>query len=222
MKTGSHTVRSVSECSGQGSCTSEVRDGSDRREGWTKRRRISLQRAIPCAIGTITAVVLVLSITPVAVLWAATSDDLVRSALSSIEEQALMSRSNMVARAITNISAQLMQPVTAAGILSLQIPGEMLNRSVAPYIEFLSLLYAFRCLGCVPIRGFTMPITVHEFLGLTSELSPENRSIYENFAEVGDLLSRGQCTLERLKEYVTDHPEDLAAPRILANFASSE
>eukprot|EP00727_Mastigamoeba_balamuthi_P003047 m51a1_g1274 hypothetical protein (184) ;mRNA; r:102787-105347 len=183
MKTGSHTVRSVSECSGQGSCTSEVRDGSDRREGWTKRRRISLQRAIPCAIGTITAVVLVLSITPVAVLWAATSDDLVRSALSSIEEQAQMSRSNMVARAITNISAQLMQPVTAAGILSLQIPEEMLNRSVAP---------------------------------------PENRSIYENFAEVGDLLSRGQCTLERLKEYVIDHPEDLAAPRILANFASSE
>eukprot|EP00727_Mastigamoeba_balamuthi_P003176 m51a1_g12856 putative guanylate cyclase (483) ;mRNA; r:526-3071 len=71
-----------------------------------------------------------------------------------------------------------------------------------------SVRYAFRCLGSIRIRGFASAVMVHEFLGETSQLTPENEAVFDNFRDLSENLHSGRCTVEELKAYSIDHPED--------------
>eukprot|EP00727_Mastigamoeba_balamuthi_P000128 m51a1_g10111 hypothetical protein (471) ;mRNA; r:16534-20043 len=103
--------------------------------------RLSLQRAVPVAVGAVTAFVIVISIAPIASLWVVTTNDLSDTAALSIEEQVLAFRSVVVARAVANISVQLSQTDTLAGILRLEVPPHVLNGSVYEHLDELRSIF---------------------------------------------------------------------------------
>eukprot|EP00727_Mastigamoeba_balamuthi_P010767 m51a1_g6312 hypothetical protein (706) ;mRNA; f:329390-332096 len=84
-----------------------------------------------------------------------------------------------------------------------------------------SVRYAFRCLGSIRIRGFASAVTVHEFLGETSQLTPENEAVFANFRDLSEKLHSGRCTVEELKAYSIDHPEDIVVPYIIARLTNA-
>eukprot|EP00727_Mastigamoeba_balamuthi_P000127 m51a1_g10110 hypothetical protein (374) ;mRNA; f:12669-14591 len=74
-------------------------------------------------------------------LWVVTTNDLSDTAALSIEEQVLAFRSVVVARAVANISVQLSQTDTLAGILRLKMPPHVLNGSVYEHLDELRSIF---------------------------------------------------------------------------------
>eukprot|EP00727_Mastigamoeba_balamuthi_P003670 m51a1_g1330 putative adenylate guanylate cyclase (415) ;mRNA; r:286291-290206 len=107
--------------------------------------KLSLQRAVPCAVGSVTAAVILLSITPLAALWVVTSTDLSNAATKAIDDLTGVHRSATTARVVLNVSATLAQPSVVASTLKVQLPLEILEGSAS---DNLDLLHRF----LVPLR----------------------------------------------------------------------
>eukprot|EP00727_Mastigamoeba_balamuthi_P000125 m51a1_g10109 hypothetical protein (1363) ;mRNA; r:4181-12560 len=136
---------------------------------------ISLQRAVPVAVGAVTAAVILLSIAPIASLWVVTTSDLSDTAAQSIEEQVLAFRTVIIARAVANISVQLSQPETLAGILRHEVPSQVLNGSTYQYTA--------------KLRSLLLPLRVNFPIFLSINLAYTNARGAHMFTEVAEVGS---------------------------------
>eukprot|EP00727_Mastigamoeba_balamuthi_P006849 m51a1_g2785 putative adenylate guanylate cyclase (718) ;mRNA; f:18209-20726 len=72
--------------------------------------------------------------------------------------------------------------------------------------------YAFRCLGRVMVKGFALPITVHELMGAVGDLSPAEMQMYENFKSIDQKLYHGDRPPTAVfQDYIIANPDDETA-----------
>eukprot|EP01105_Mastigella_eilhardi_P007961 TRINITY_DN1971_c0_g1_i1.p1 TRINITY_DN1971_c0_g1~~TRINITY_DN1971_c0_g1_i1.p1 ORF type:complete len:779 (-),score=209.06 TRINITY_DN1971_c0_g1_i1:52-2388(-) len=75
-------------------------------------------------------------------------------------------------------------------------------------------VFAFRALGHTTVRGFKLPVLVHEFLGYAEKLSATATSMLREYAPVDEALRSDEpepVVAGLLDHYLERHPEDLVA-----------
>lgn len=81
----------------------------------------------------------------------------------------------------------------------------------------------FRCLGFTPIRGFSKPVRVHEYVGGRGEpLSAEKQQMMTKYIRIDEEMtqheysaSAGGALLSELRSYCSESPEDYPAQHAL-------
>ncbi|KAH3759867.1 adenylate/guanilate cyclase [Pelomyxa schiedti] len=79
--------------------------------------------------------------------------------------------------------------------------------------------FSWRALGHIQVRGFQKPVLVHEFLGFTSKLTPQEQQIIQDYSGIDRMLYNSRsgtaaftpCVVtDAMETYLDRHPEDHA------------
>lgn len=94
--------------------------------------------------------------------------------------------------------------------------------------------FSWRAVGHIQVRGFKVPVLVHEFLGFTARLSEEKKRILAHYAIIDQMLyhnklavklSTPQDISQALDDYIAENPDDLTAVQsrkmIVATFGTT-
>ncbi|KAH3761231.1 adenylate cyclase [Pelomyxa schiedti] len=82
--------------------------------------------------------------------------------------------------------------------------------------------FAWRAISHVKVRGFKMPILVHEFLGFTAKLAADKVRMIQNYSAIDHMLyhnrklSSQEEITAAIEEYLINNPNDLTAAHTIA------